>query len=297
MFPLSTYAGLLESDIRAALSAAARLGLQGIVLDSQTGGVNLLDLSASGCRELRHGIASNRLQLVGLRATLPRDGLLGADPQKSMDAIRRSLETARNLETPLLLVDLQRLPNPVATDVPRLRATPEMAGGLLLPDQATIDAVATSNAAPSGDEREISLVDAAMRQIGGLADRIGVDLAFSASLSTMSALHRALSAAGCGHFWMDLDPVAVLGDAWTFEAVLDRTSNLTAHVRLRDAQLGADRRTVPATLGDGAVNLKRLMTLLREADFNGYCSIDVTHVQDRIRALHGAIRLLTALEN
>jgi sugar phosphate isomerase/epimerase len=138
-------------------------------------------------------------------------------------------------------------------------------------------------------------VDEALRAVGELADRVDVMIAMSASLSVTAALDRALRAADCEHFRVDLDPTALLGDPWSYEKAFDALAPRIVHVRLRDAHTAAGGRLVPCAIGDGAVNVPRLMSLLGEAAFDGFLSIDVTDASDRVRSLTVAVKRLRGM--
>src|SRR5205814_637421 len=106
----------------------------------------------------------------------------------------------------------------------------------------------------SQEEMETSQEDAALHEIGKRSDRYGVTMAFRSDLASFAALERALKSASCPWFGVDLDPVAILRDAWGMDEIFSRLGSLLKHVRGRDALRGADRRTRPAPVGRGSVS-------------------------------------------
>jgi sugar phosphate isomerase/epimerase len=130
----------------------------------------------------------------------------------------------------------------------------------------------------------VAQVDAALAELGGRADRLGVTIAFRSDLASLAALERALSAAACPWFGIDLDPVALLRDEWTADEAFSRLGTLVRHVRGRDAVLGADRRTRPAVIGQGSTNWGELLADLDSAGYRGWITIDPLELPDRARA-------------
>ncbi|MDB5172196.1 MAG: hypothetical protein JWN51_969, partial [Phycisphaerales bacterium] len=121
----------------------------------------------------------------------------------------------------------------------------------------------------------------ALSEIGRLADRYSVVVAFRSDLASLAALERAVAQAACPWFGIDFDPVAVLRDEWEMDETFSRLGALVRHVRGRDAVKGADRRTRPAVVGQGDTDWGTLLANLDAADYHGWITIDPTELPDR----------------
>jgi sugar phosphate isomerase/epimerase len=131
-----------------------------------------------------------------------------------------------------------------------------------------------------------------MAELGSLADRFSVTIAMRSELGSFAALERTLLAADCPWFGVDLDPVAMLRDEWDMDEVFSRLGSLVRHVRGRDALLGDQRRTMPATVGQGAVDWRKLLSNLEESDYSGWITIDSIELPDRISSAVAGTRHL-----
>jgi sugar phosphate isomerase/epimerase len=138
-------------------------------------------------------------------------------------------------------------------------------------------------------------VDSALYEIGKRADRYGVTVAFRSDLASFAALERAVQAASCPWFGVDLDPVAILRDTWPIDEIFSRTGGLIRHVRGRDAVGGADRRTKPAPIGRGSVNWGEFLANLDHAAYQSWLTIDSLELQDRAAAAKTGLEYLSKL--
>lgn len=294
--PLSVVATSVATDLRSAPKAARQLGFAGLQLPMSFGGVDLADLSGSGLRDVRQLLASHEQQLVAISADLgPKGFSPGADIDRVLKRLGSAMESARALMAGVVTVDLGPLPQPASPQKPATRVTPGMAGLILLPSADEVAAVAKREAPPpAADSSFFSQVDAAMLELGRWADRIGVTLALRTDLSSYAALERTLKAANCPWFGVDLDPVAMLRDAWEPDEVFDRLAELVRHVRVRDAIGGAGGRTRPAIVGQGDTAWPELLNRLDSAGYNGWMTVDPTELPDRT---NGAAAARTVLAN
>src|SRR4029079_10472966 len=144
----------------------------------------------------------------------------------------RVMEAATAMGSPLVCVDLGPLPVPVQTEPLKPKVTPELAGFILLPETSA-KAPAPAQTTPPPNPAFVSQVDSALVELGRHADRTSTVIAFRAELSPMSAMERALKAVDCPWFGVDLDPAAVLGDAWDLDESFARLGPLVRHVRGR----------------------------------------------------------------
>lgn len=285
----SILASALSDDPRQAPRIARRFGFAGLLFDAESPALNIADLSVSGRREFRHVLSADDRQLVGLRADLgPRGFGPGADVDRALARLARMMDAAAGLQAPLLCLDLGPLPIPPRQATPKPKIRPEEAGIIIIP--SPLEAAPASQGAqlpeiPAAVDPNFPIqVDAALRELGRLADRTSVTIAMRSDLAGFAAIERALTAANCPWFGVDLDPVAILRDEWEMDEIFSRMGSLVRHVRARDALCGADRRTKPAVIAAGNIEWGRLLANLDRAGCHGWITIDPLELPDRLRS-------------
>jgi sugar phosphate isomerase/epimerase len=297
---LGVVAAAVSQDPRSAARVSRAAGFSGLQFDAYSSAINIPDLSASGRREFRQVLSSQDQQLVALRWELGPRGLRpGTDADQAIASLDRVMEAAAGLMAPLVCVDLGPLPEPPPAAKPKPKVTPQQAGMILLPTGfgKTLDAAEedAGEKPPAPDPAFISQVDAVLAELGRRADRYGATVAFRSDLASYAALERTLRLAGCPWFGVDLDPVAVLRDAWDVDEVFSRLGPLVRHVRGRDATRGADRRTKPAIVGAGNTDWQKLLSNLDEAGYCGWITVDPIELSDRAGAATQARERLAKL--
>jgi len=273
-------AGALSRDTRTAVAQSRRMGFDGLLFDV----TDLPELSQSGRREFRHVLAGSNEQLIGLAVSAGPTGFgPGADVDRALRDIERAMETAAGLSAPLICLDVGPLPAPKREAKPKPRVTSQMAGMLIIPEAAKKPEIVEPGVSP-GDPAFESHVDGALIELGRRADRYRVTVALRSDLSGFPALERAILAAGCPWFGIDLDPVAMLGDEWDMDEIFSRMGSLVRHVRGRDAIKGQGGRTQPTIIGKGSVPWEDLLQRLDEAGYSGPVTIDPMELPDRAGA-------------
>jgi sugar phosphate isomerase/epimerase len=290
-FKFAVLSTTLDADPRIAANAAQRLGFDGIQLPHRTPQLDLADLSASGRREIIALFRGHRLEIASLRIDLGKHGLgPAADLDATLDSLQIVLKTAADLSCRLVCIDLGPLPAPAA-DAPSKPAIDPAHIGLIILPESSAPPVATAPARPF-DAVFAASVDSALAELGLRADRFGVMLAFRSELAGFDALDRALRAAGCPWFGIDLDPVSILRDDWPAEEIFSRLGGSIRHVRARDAIRGADHRTKSAVIGDGSTDWPALGRMLDDSGFTGWIALDTLELPDRQRATQAGLRFL-----
>jgi len=294
-------ASALSDDPREAPRLARQYGFRGVQFDAYGTRLSLPELSQSGRREFRHMVAAQSQLVAGLRAGVGIKGLApGADIDQVLDRLDKAMETAAGMGAPLLCVDTGPLPEPPPDETTKPRVTQEQAGLLLLPTFAAAPAPETTtlSAVPAKvDPVFVAQVDAALADLGQRADRYGVMVALRTELSSLAALDRAIRRANCPWFGVDLDPVAILRDAWDLDTAFSRLGPLVRHVRVRDALRGTERRTQPTTVGRGNTDWNELASNLDGAGYHGWLTVDPTELADRPAAATAALAVLKAIRS
>jgi sugar phosphate isomerase/epimerase len=297
---LSVTASTLSSDPREAIASARALGFGGVLLDAFSAGLDITSLSATGRREFRHLLSSSDQHLVGVRVDLGTRGFgPGADVDRLLGRLDQVLEAAVGIGADLTCVDLGPLPAPAKVAKPKPKVTPEMAGLILLPSlgsdpAAALEPATEADPGPLPDPAFISHFDSALLELGQRADRYNAMVALSSSLSGFAALDRALVAARCPWFGVDLDPVATLRDPWPLDEIMSRLANQIRHVRAKDAIAGDQGRTKPAVIARGDVKWRDLLAALEQAGYSGWLSVDPIELPDRRTAAIAGLKQLKA---
>ena len=294
-FHFGVVAAALTDQVRDAGRLARVAGFDGVLVEAYSPALDLPALSVTGRREFLRTLSSQDRQLVGLRVELGRKGLgPAADVDQALARVDRVLEAAKGLAAPRVCLDLGPLPAPPAAPRPKPNVTPQQAGLIIIP-QTSAEPQERPTPSPPPDTAAMSQVDAALVELGRRADRYGVSVAMRSDLSSLAALERALRAADCPWFGVDLDPVAVLQDAWDQDEAFSRLGALVRHVRGRDAVRGSDRRTRPAVVGNGDTEWEDFLADLDAAGYAGWITLDPLELSDRADAASAGLRHLRSL--
>ncbi|MGA2500976.1 MAG: TIM barrel protein [Tepidisphaeraceae bacterium] len=298
-FPISVLASAISDDPRAVARTARSLGFEGLQFPAQSAMIDLQDLSLSGRRDFCHMLAASAQTLESLFVDAGAKGIMpGSDADHVIARLDKAMETAAGLACPVVCVDIGPLPAPAVEVKPRRTIRPEEAGIIIIPSQIVASAEAGptgSTASAEADPTLCSHVDAAMVELGRRADRYGVTLAFRSGLAPLAAIERALRAAGCAWFGVDLDPVALLRDPWDTDEAFSRLAKSIRHVRVRDAILGHAHLTKPALVGQGSTDWKALLGRLEDAGYHDWLGIDPTELTDCAGAARTAGAFIRAL--
>lgn len=265
-------------------------------LDAASRMIDLADLSSSARREIRHLFSTADLQLTSIRLEYGASGLgVGTDVDRLLDRTDAILNAAAELVVPVVCVDLGRLPPVQRASRPRPKVTPEMAGLIILPQSDKIEEPEPEPVTTRIDPAIISHWQAALGQLGEMADRYGIMVALSSSLSSFASLAGLLKQVDCPWFGIDLDPSMLTKDEWSLDETFDALGPLVRHVRARDAIKGEDRRTKPAVIGRGDVPWRDVLGNLDGSGFSGAITIDPSELQDPHASAIAGLKQLNAI--
>jgi sugar phosphate isomerase/epimerase len=290
---IAVTAAAVSNDPREAPAIARQMGFGGLLFDAFSPTLDLTSLSATGRREFRHVLGAAGITLVGLRADLGSKGFgLAADVDRLLTRLDAVLESAVALGAGVTCIDLGPLPSPAVFAQQKPKVNAQLAGLIIVPTLA--EEPEPIHVTPPPDPEWVSQVDAAMFELGRRADRYNSMIGFSSSLAGFAAVDRALSAARCPWFGVDLDPIAMLRDQWPLDETMSRLGSLVRHVRGRDAVLGAETRTKPAVIARGDVKWRDLLNALSGAGYHGWITVDPLELQDRKGAASAGLKQLKA---
>ena len=287
-------ASTFSADPREATIQARINGFAGLLFDTYSEGFYITDLSATGRREFRHVLSAQDRQMVGLRVDLGIKGFgPGADVDRLLSQLRKVMEAATELACPLVCLETGPLPEAPIRPIQKSKISAEQAGLILIPAFSAPEPELVPAPEPTAAERAFAAqVDSAMFEMGKLADRCNVTVALHSDLSSLAALERILLAARCPWFGVNLDPVSILRDTWDCDQAFARLGPLIRHVRARDASVGADKRTKPASVGRGDSKWDQLLSNLHAADYHSWITFDATELPDRRAAAVAGLKYL-----
>ena len=292
----SVLAPTLGPDPRNSARLSRELGFAGLQFETRSGTLDLIELSASGRRELLRTFSQQEQQLVGLRGDLGPAGFgLGADVDRVLARLDQVMETAAGLGTNLVCIDAGPLPTAPVAATPKPAVTALEAGLILLPESMRKPAPPPPPVAPPPDPGFVSQVNAALAELGRHADRYSIVIAFRSELASFASLELALRQVACPWFGVDFDPVSLLRDEWDVDEFFSRLGPLTRHVRGHDAVRGADRRTKPAVVGQGNVPWEAVLANLDDAGYRGWVTLDSSELTDRVGAARAGLKYLRSL--
>ncbi len=289
-------ASTLSQDPREVPQLSREMGFAGLQFDAYGSALRIPDLSGTGRREFRQVLAAQNQQLVGLRLDLGSKGFgPGADVDRLLNGLDRALESAVGLVAPLVCIDLGPLPEPERMATPPPKITSKQAGMILLPESFAVPPAEPDSGNPPPDPAFVSQVEAALGELGELADRYSVVLAFRTDLSSFAAIDHTLRRVHCPWFGVDLDPAAALRDEWSLDEIFSRLGSHIRHVRGRDAIGGVNRRTKPAIIGRGDIQWDQLLANLDAAAYAGWITLEPLELPDRSIAATQGMKHLQAL--
>lgn len=293
---LSVVASAFGADPREAARLSRVAGFRGMMFDVWTSTLNLPELSITGRREFHNIVTSQNQELIGLQMDLGPKGLSpGTDVDLQISRMDRAMEAAAGLQARLVCVDIGPLPRPTIAATPKPQVSKEMAGLIIIPEAQEKHEDFPPPQVRAIDQKFASHLQSALFEIGQKADRYGVIVAFSSSLAGFAALTQGLASVTCPWFGIDLDPVAILRDDWTKDEIFSAAGQLVRHVRARDAISGDNRRARPVVVGSGSTNWDQFLSLLDDAGYNNWLTVDPSELNDRPAAALEGCRILKAL--
>lgn len=295
-FLLAAHGPHLSADFREAIALSRSLKLSGLEWPARSASPDLTQLSASGQREVRHLVQSNGLSFVSLRVDLGQKGLSPkTDIDYRIDHLDAAAKAAVGLGVTTLCVELGRLPAAPRVVKATQEVTEAMAGLLIIPKKDNDQPAQPITPVPV-DEKLLAHWQHALGAVAELADRFGVQMAFSSSLSSFAALHQLIPSLKCPWFSIDFDTAAAARDEWDLDEIFSQLGPLIRSVRARDTLLGEGGRSRTVPIGQGAVDWNDVTSHLAQTDYHGPITIDASELQETRAAIAQGIGRLTLLQ-
>lgn len=224
----------LRMDAKSALRQAAALQFRHIEVPAGHGETTPENLSPSGRRHLQKLVADLGLSMAALTGDFP--GLRLSDPRTVDERVERTgavLELAADLRVPVVTTAVGALTHP-----------------------------------QSGEPSSIAI--AALQRLGEIADARDRVLAIRPSHDSVERLAAVLDAIRCPRLRIGLDPAALIMSGVNPHGILERLGPQVVLVHMRDGLRGQpDRPGQEVALGQGEVDVRGLVEMLRDLEFQG----------------------------
>jgi sugar phosphate isomerase/epimerase len=241
--------------VRAALAAAAKLGVAGVQVDA-VGDLAPDRLSDTGRREFRNLLRSSNLELAALHCPL-RHGLdVAENLQPRIEHVRKVMQLALDLVSRIAIVPLFAIPTDAAD--PRAATARE-----------------------------------ALTALGAFGDRVGSRLALEAGLDPGDAVRDYLAAFDTGGLAINFDPANFLLNGHDPLASLAALAGRVVHTHARDARtatVSGGAREVPVGAGD--IDWMIYVATLESIDYRGYLTVDRETGSDRFADVAAGVSFL-----
>lgn len=264
MLKLGVVLESLGLPVRAGLTSAAKLGVQGVQVDA-VGDLAHDRLGATGRREFRTLLRSFNQELAAVNVPL-RHGLdTFANQQQRIDHIKQSMQLAYDLGARKLVVPLPRLPKEGEP------AKPAVADPFPI----------LSFAAKEPSKAEV--LKESLLALGGHGDRIGVLVCLEAGLDSADAVRSYLDGFESGSLRVTFDPANFLVNGHDPLASLMALGKRVDHVHARDASTAAaSSGPKEVAVGAGEVEWMGLVAGLSAIDYGGFVCVERTGAEGEV---------------
>ncbi len=242
-------------DVRPALTAAARMGAQGIQIDA------LRDLApdslgATGRREFRNLLRSFDLELAALNVPVRRGLDVAEDLQPRLERIRKSMQLAFDLGARRVVVPCPKLPDDPAT--------------------------------PRANLMRESLI-----ALGTYGDRIGCVVALEVGYDPSEKVKTYLAGFDTGSLKVTYDPANFLLHGHDPLANLMPLAGLLAHVHARDARsAGLSRGLQEVPVGAGDIDWMAFTATLQVLEYDGFLTVEREQGEDKLTDVINGVAFL-----
>jgi len=249
----------LGLPLRDALPAAARIGAQGVQLQSEKE-VAPDELSQTGRRHLLHSLQTQRLELVAIGST-NRRGFDSLDKLESrVEFVRRVVRQAGELRTPFVVVPAGAVP------------------------------------AEADSPQTLAFYDA-LRQIAEEANRVGVRIALETGPDPLSKVAQFLKEMERYPLAVNYDPANLIARGYDPFAGLSDLADRVVGLHVKDLLRATTTVSgfVETPLGEGELNLDRLAAELAGADYRGYWTLERDAPSGGEKEFERSIKLLARM--
>lgn len=260
-FKLGVVLESLGLPVRAGLSAASKLGVQGVQVDA-VGDLAHDKLGATGRREFRTLLRSFDQELAAVGVPL-RHGLdTFANQQQRLDHIKQTMQLAYDLGAKKVVVPLPRLPKP--DEKPVADATPF----LFFKEPSKAEVLKES-----------------LLALGSHGDRIGVLVCLEAGVDSGEAVKAHLDGFESGSLRITFDPANFLSHGHDPLANLMALGQRIVHVHARDARTStASGGPQEVAVGAGEVEWMGLVAGLSAVNYGGFVCVERTGAEGDVPA-------------
>jgi sugar phosphate isomerase/epimerase len=247
----------LRLPFRKALLTAAQLGASAVEIDARTE-LRPAELSQTGVREVRKMLEDFNLRVSAVTFRTRRGYATAEDLQRRIEATHEALDLAYRLGAGVVINHVGRIP-------------PE-------------------------DSPDWNTLLGALVDLGRYGQKAGALLAADTGTEEGPELARLLSALPAGSIGVNLNPAQVVMHGFSPSEMTRAVGRHVLHVYANDATRDlAMRRGVETALGRGSVDWQEVLSLLEEAEYRGWFTIERRDSNNPIAEIGDAVKFLKSI--
>jgi sugar phosphate isomerase/epimerase len=248
----------LRMPFKDALRTAAELKVDAVEIDAR-GELNPREMSQTAYRQVRKMLEDYRLAVsaVGFRTRHGYNVVEGLD--RRIEATRQAMDFAYRLGANVVVNYVGAIPG-------------------------------------EGDERGWELLRETLGDLGRYGQRAGAMLAARTGAESGEDMQRLLANVPAGTLGIDFDPGGLVVNGFSASDAIRRLAEHVLHVHARDGVRDlAQGRGLETPLGQGAVDIPDMLSVLEEKDYRGYLTIERETARDPLSDIAAAVKWLRRL--
>jgi sugar phosphate isomerase/epimerase len=248
----------LRLPLRAALQAAARMGVSAVEIDAR-GLLRPQELGETGLRQFRKLLDDLGLRVSAVGFATRRGYSMLDELERRVAATKEAMDFARRLGADLVVNAIGRVPHEA-----------------------------------QGPEWDLLLQ--VLSDLGRHGDRVGTTLAAETGSESGPDLARLLAALPSGSLGVTLDPGNLLTNGYDPLEAVASLGSWIRYVHAKDAVRDLSQgRGVEVPLGRGSVDFPALLGALEERDYRGYFCVERERADDPLREVQDSLEYLRNL--
>lgn len=247
----------LRLPFRKALLTAAQLGASAVEIDARTE-LRPAELSRTGVREVRKMLDDFNLRVSAITFRTQHGYSTAANLQRRIEATQGALDLAYGLGAGVVINHVGKIP-------------PE-------------------------DSPEWPTLIGALSDLGKYGHKAGALLAADTSTEEGPELLRLLNALPAGSLGINFNPAQVIMHGFSPSEMARTIGRHVLHVYANDATRDlAMRRGVETALGRGSVDWQEVLSILEEAEYRGWFTIERRDTENPVAEIADAVRFLKSI--
>jgi sugar phosphate isomerase/epimerase len=248
----------LRQPLKQALLTAARMGASAVEIDAR-GELRPDQLSGTGVRQVRKMLEDLNLRVCAVGFRTRRGYDVAEELDRRIDATKGAMKLAFDLGAPVVVNAVGRVPD-------------------------------------GDDSPEWRLLTQSLEELGRFGQHVGATLAAETGTENGADLRRLLAALPTGALVVNFDPGNLIVNGFSAsEAVRDLAEHVW-HVHAKDGVRDlAQGRGLEVPLGRGSVDFPEMLSVLEEAAYRGYFTIERENSPDPVFEIGEAVKFLKSI--